>query len=70
MKKMKEAVQADTQFAYGHYFLGSLHQVANEPDAAIRSFRAALEADAGMVDAQRELRLLSMRKRGGSHKTA
>jgi hypothetical protein len=70
MKKMKEAVQADTQFAYGHYFLGSLHKVANEPNAAIRSFRAALEADAGMVDAQRELRLLSMRKRGGSRKTA
>jgi hypothetical protein len=62
MKKMKDAVRTDTQFAYGHYFLGSLQKLANELDAATRSFKAAIEADATMHDAQRELRLLSMRK--------
>jgi tetratricopeptide (TPR) repeat protein len=71
LKKMKEAVRSDNQFAYGYYFLGSLQKLANEPDAATRSFRAALEADAGMMEAQRELRLLTMRKGGrGSIKTA
>jgi tetratricopeptide (TPR) repeat protein len=62
MKKMKEAVRSDTEFAYGYYFLGSLQKIANELDAATRSFKLALDADAGMHDAQRELRLLTMRK--------
>jgi tetratricopeptide (TPR) repeat protein len=70
MKKMKEAVRSDNQFAYGYYFLGALQKLANEPDAATRSFRAALDADAGMVDAQRELRLLTMRKGRNSIKLA
>jgi tetratricopeptide (TPR) repeat protein len=70
LKKMKDAVRTDTQFAYGFYFLGSLQKFANDPDAAARSFKAALEADATMHDAQRELRLLSMRKGRGSVKTA
>jgi len=68
LRKIKEAVRDDSQFAYGHYFLGSLQKLANDPDAATRAFRAAIEADAGMMEAQRELRLLTMRK--GSSKTA
>jgi hypothetical protein len=70
LKKMKEAVRDDNQFAYGHYFLGSLQKLANDPDAATRAFRAAIEADASMMEAQRELRLLTMRKGRGSIKTA
>jgi tetratricopeptide (TPR) repeat protein len=70
LKTIKEAVRDDSQFAYGHYFLGSLQKLANDPDAATRAFRAALEADAGMMEAQRELRLLTMRKGRGSSKTA
>jgi hypothetical protein len=62
LKKMKEAVRNDAQFAYGFFFLGSLQKMANEADAAARSFRAALDLDGGMMEAQRELRLLSMRK--------
>jgi tetratricopeptide (TPR) repeat protein len=70
LKKIKDAVRTDNQFAYGYFFLGSLQKLANEVDAASRSFRAALEADAGMVDAQRELRLLTMRKGRPSIKLA
>jgi tetratricopeptide (TPR) repeat protein len=61
-KTIREAVRADPQFAYGHYFVGALQKLANDSTAAARSFKAALEADATLVDAQRELRLLNMRK--------
>jgi hypothetical protein len=70
LKKMKEAVRNDNQFAYGFYFLGSLQKLANDSDAAGRAFRAALDVDADLVEAQRELRLLTMRKGRGSIKTA
>jgi tetratricopeptide (TPR) repeat protein len=69
IKKMRDAVSSDNQFAYGYYFLGSLQKLANDPDRAARSFKAALDVDGTMHDAQRELRLLTMRKKG-SIKTA
>jgi hypothetical protein len=68
IKKMKDATRADTAFAYGFFFLGTLQKIANDHEAAGRSFKAALDADPTMMEAQRELRLLTMRK--GKGKTA
>jgi tetratricopeptide (TPR) repeat protein len=62
IKTMKDAIRADAAFGHGHYFLGALHKVGNDNDAAARSFKAAMDADATLVEAQRELRLLTMRK--------
>jgi hypothetical protein len=64
LKKMKDATKADPAFAYGFFFLGTLQKMAHDPDGAGRSFRAALDADATMMEAQRELRLLTMRSKG------
>jgi hypothetical protein len=68
LKKMKDATKSEPEFAYGFFFLGSLQKMANDPEGAGRAFRAAIDLDAGFMEAQRELRLLTMRK--GKGKTA
>jgi tetratricopeptide (TPR) repeat protein len=70
MKAMRDALRNDGKFALAHYFLGALCKQANDVDTAERSFKAALEADPTLMDAQRELRLISMRKGPGSRKSA
>lgn len=66
VKTFREAINRDYAFAYGHYFLAEMYKLANDLNAAEREFRAAADADRGLVEAERELRLLVMRKGKGA----
>jgi hypothetical protein len=61
-RAIRDSIRADPKFAYGHFFYGSLLKLTNDHETAIKAFKAALEADPTLTDAQRELRLLTMRK--------
>jgi hypothetical protein len=60
LARMTDVVRDDAAFAYGHYFLGCLQKLADDLDAAARSFHAALGADSPLAEAERELRLLGI----------
>ncbi|HXU81837.1 MAG TPA: tetratricopeptide repeat protein [Polyangia bacterium] len=62
-RAIREAIRADPKFAYGHFFYGQLLKLSGDNDTAIKAFRAALDNDATLTDAERELRLLTMRKK-------
>jgi tetratricopeptide (TPR) repeat protein len=62
-RAVRDSIRADPKFAYGHFFYGQLLKLQNDHDTAIKAFRAALEHDATLTDAERELRLLTMRKK-------
>jgi tetratricopeptide (TPR) repeat protein len=61
-RAVRDSIRADPKFAYGHYFYGSLLKINNDLETAARAFKAALDLDPAFTDAQRELRLLTMRK--------
>lgn len=62
IKAVRDSIRADPKFAYGHYFYGSLLKINNDTDTAAKAFKAALDIDPTFTDAQRELRVLTMRK--------
>jgi tetratricopeptide (TPR) repeat protein len=62
-KAIRDAIRTDPKFAYGHFFYGQLLKISGDNDTAIKAFRAALDNDATLTDAERELRLLTMRKK-------
>lgn len=65
-KIFQEALSKQPEFAYGHYFMGEVFQRQNQNEAAERSFRTALELQPQMFEAERQLRLMAMRKRGAT----
>jgi hypothetical protein len=60
---IRDSIRADAKFAYGHFFYGQLLKSSGDTETAIKAFRAALENDPTLTDAERELRLLTMRKK-------
>jgi tetratricopeptide (TPR) repeat protein len=62
MKTLREVLRAEPTFALGHYFVGELAKLQNDLVRAEAAFRAALSHDPNLMDAQRELRLMTMRK--------
>jgi tetratricopeptide (TPR) repeat protein len=62
-RAVRDSIRADPKFAYGHFFYGQLLKLQNDNETAIKAFRAALEHDPTLTDAERELRLLTMRKK-------
>jgi hypothetical protein len=46
----------------GHYFIGELFKLRNDLNRAENAFRAAVSHDPDLIDAQRELRLMAMRR--------
>jgi len=62
-KAVRDAIRADPKFAYGHFFYGQLLKASGDHETAIKAFRAALDNDPTLTDAERELRLLTMRKK-------
>jgi tetratricopeptide (TPR) repeat protein len=62
-RAVRDAIRADPKFAYGHFFYGQLLKIQGDNETAIKAFRAALDNDPTLTDAERELRLLTMRKK-------
>jgi tetratricopeptide (TPR) repeat protein len=62
-RAIRDAIRADAKFAYGHFFYGQLLKMSGDNETAIKAFRAALDNDPTLTDAERELRLLTMRKK-------
>ena len=62
---LREAVRAEPAFAMGHYFIGELFKLRSDMNRAENAFRAAVSHDPDLIDAQRELRLITMRRRRG-----
>jgi curved DNA-binding protein CbpA len=58
----QEAAKLSPKCARAHYFLGLSLKEANEIDRAYSAFRLAHELDQRMLDAEREMRLINMRK--------
>lgn len=48
----------------GHYFLGKLLKLGNDLRRAELAFRSAIQHDDQLIHAQRELRLMHMRRAG------
>jgi tetratricopeptide (TPR) repeat protein len=58
----QEAVKLSPKCARAHYYLGLSQKEENEVDKAYNSFRKAHELDTRMLEAEREMRLINMRK--------
>jgi tetratricopeptide (TPR) repeat protein len=59
---LQQVVATETRFARGYFWIGQIWKFLNDPIQAEKAFREALRLDKGMVDAEREIRLLEMRK--------
>ena len=57
-----DVVAAQPRFARGHYWLGQIWKFLNEPDRAERAFREAANQDKDFLEAEREMRVLEMRR--------
>jgi hypothetical protein len=62
LKELRDVLRADETFAAGHYFVGALLKLRKDIAKAEQAFRVALMHDPALMDAQRELRLIVMRK--------
>jgi tetratricopeptide (TPR) repeat protein len=64
---IEAALAARPRFAQGHHWLGLVAKRAGDLRGAARAFRQAVEAggEAGFLDAERELRLIDMRRAQG-----
>lgn len=58
---MAEVLKAAPNFAFGHYFAGVLWKQVGQAAKAMQEFKAAVELDSGNHEAQRELRLATLR---------
>ncbi|HXU83466.1 MAG TPA: DUF4388 domain-containing protein [Polyangia bacterium] len=59
---LQQVVAAEGRFARGFFWIGQIWKFLNDPIQAEKAFREALRLDRGLVDAEREIRLLEMRK--------
>jgi curved DNA-binding protein CbpA len=59
---LQQVVSTETRFARGFFWIGQIWKFLNDPIQAEKAFRESLRLDRGMVDAEREIRLLEMRK--------
>jgi hypothetical protein len=61
-KTLRDVMRNEQTFALGHYFVGALAKLQKDMAKAEQSFRTALQHDPNLIEAQRELRLLALRK--------
>ena len=59
---LQQVVTSEPRFSRGHYWIGQIWKYLNDPKQAERAFREALKQDKGNLEAEREVRLLEMRK--------
>ena len=65
----QEAVKLSPKCARAHYFFGLCLKEDNDVDRAYNAFKKAHELDARMLDAEREMRLINMRKEKAKEKS-
>jgi tetratricopeptide (TPR) repeat protein len=66
MVKAKAATTADPQSAVGHYLLGTIMAMRNDPDSASQEFREVLKLNPRAVPAQLQLAQLELRRGGAA----
>jgi curved DNA-binding protein CbpA len=59
---LQQVVASEPRFSRGHFWIGQIWKYLNDPNQAEKAFREALRLDKGNLDAEREVRLLEMRK--------
>ena len=57
------ALEQVADLAFAHYVLGQVYMHDGDDDRALRSFKRAVRLDPEMIDAERHVRLLDLRKR-------
>jgi cytochrome c-type biogenesis protein CcmH/NrfG len=62
IQTLREVLRTEPTFAMGYYFIGELLKMGNDMNRAENAFRAAVSHDPELIEAQRELRLLVMRR--------
>jgi DnaJ-domain-containing protein 1 len=62
LKHLEEAVHERNKFPLAHHWIGLLHKYLGNAGAAENAFRTALTQDRTLLEAERELRVLEMRK--------
>jgi hypothetical protein len=65
LNKLVQVVNVERAFAYGHYFVGELLKLRNQPRQAEAAFNTAVRHDPTLIEAQRALRLMKMRAARG-----
>jgi tetratricopeptide (TPR) repeat protein len=61
LASFRRATNSDPDFAYGFYFAGELLRLLQEPHKALPLFKLALDRDPSLFEAERSLRLVSLR---------
>lgn len=59
---LKETLQQRPQFARGHFWVGQVWKHLNDMDQAEKAFREAMRVEKGFLEAEREVRLIEMRR--------
>jgi curved DNA-binding protein CbpA len=60
---ISNAIKMNGKLSMGYYFLGSIHRVEGDEEKALMFYEKALHLDPKLVEAQREVRLINMRRR-------
>lgn len=67
-KIIEEALKSRPKSVEGHYFLGQIYKAEGLAEEAEKHFHQVLELDPRHIEAQREVRLMAMRKEKGPDK--
>jgi tetratricopeptide (TPR) repeat protein len=59
---LQQILREGERFARGHYWVGQIWKYLNDMDKAERAFREAIKHDKTLLEAEREVRLLEMRR--------
>jgi curved DNA-binding protein CbpA len=62
LRLINEVLKDRPHFAIAHHWVGEIHKFLGDVSAAEAAFRRAVDADKDFLDAQRELRLIEMRR--------
>ena len=62
LRTLREVLKSESNFAIGHYFVGALSKLQKDMTRAEQAFKTALQHDPNLIEAQRELRLMTLRK--------
>lgn len=67
LEMLERAIALSPRCARAHYFLGKLTLEERRVDAALQAFRRAASLKRSYIEAEREIRIIEMRQRGGHH---